>query len=570
MTTEVRSQTAFEAPEAPVGRFANAYDNASLLQWLIFLRVVVATFTLGTIFIINYPEYRATFYALIGTHVLAALLSALLIQSLAYSKPFLVAQIYWDIGFVTALVILSGGYFSVFSFMYVLSVIYAAIILDRRGTFVSAGISVAAFAGVLVMHLTGTFVANILPTEHAPTPLEVVYKLAINAFAILAAAVLSSFLSERGKALASELHHKQDDLVRLRARFEHIVRSIPIGLLALDDEECVVFANGPTADILRLGAGPLEGRRVRDLIPALGDRPLADFARPAELQIESNDEPVFVELSYSPLGIGGRGLDMRGLVIVEDRTAVRAMETAVKRSERMAALGKLAGGIAHEIRNPLASLSGSIQLLSRELSLDALNRQLMDIVLRETDRVNALVSDFLAFARPGKNNECLVDARIVGNEVVTMLAGEPVCRDGQVKVHALLDERLYVRADPNNLRQVLWNLAVNAVQAMPDGGVLTLRGRVREEPVEGFDADKIVELTVTDTGLGITEDVMSAIFDPFFSTKDNGTGLGLTMCHNIVEMYKGRVLVDSRPERGSRFTVQLPAAPRAGAIRREE
>ncbi len=212
-----------------------AYDNTALLQWLFFLRVVVATFILGTVFLVGFPEVRYFFFFLIATHVLTALLSALFIQPLGNRKWFLLVQVYWDVFFVTVLIFISGGIYSAFTFLYILSVIYGAILLTRPAVLLVSLVIVFVSGAMILAQWKGVIpVPNFDVHFSQATFREVVNKLALNSLAIFATAFLSSFLSNRSKAIASELKRKQDDLAELQVRFEHMIRSIPIGLLALD------------------------------------------------------------------------------------------------------------------------------------------------------------------------------------------------------------------------------------------------------------------------------------------------------------------------------------------------
>ncbi len=540
------------------------YDNKQILLWLLFLRVVVSTFVFGTVFLIEHPEVRHAFYTLIGVHVLSALLSALMIQRYANKTFFLVIQVYWDIFFVSGLVYISGGYFSFFLFMYIISVINASILLKRKAAIVSSVVCALILVFLFISQWRGD-----IPVPNSDFGLQpmssrdVANKIALNVFAIFVASYLASFLSERSKVVSDALKKKQDDLARLRLRFEHIIRSIPVGVMTVNVDGIVDFANASSADILNATQGILHNRSIYDVIHGLPLDFLQKPIRPIPVQFTRDGKTSQLEISHSPLE-SAEGQSLGGLIVIEDRTDIRSMEEAVKRADKLAVVGKLAAGIAHELRNPLASISGSIQLLFKELKLNDVDRQLMDIVMRETERVNGLVTDFLAFSPPERNIECLVNARIILGEVLKVLANEPGCRD-RIEIQKSIDDRLFVKADPKSLRQLFWNLAINAVQAMPDGGVLTITGRASPGPIEGMDG-RAVEILFGDTGLGMDEDTIKSIFDPFFTTKDDGTGLGLTSSHNIVDWIGGRISVESQPGKGSRFMILLPAAKRAGLI----
>jgi two-component system sensor histidine kinase PilS (NtrC family) len=232
------------------------------------------------------------------------------------------------------------------------------------------------------------------------------------------------------------------------------------------------------------------------------------------------------------------------------------MEDAVRRSEKFAAIGKMAAGIAHEIRNPLASISGSIQMMQRQAGAEGVNRRLQDIVLREIDRLNDLINDFLNFARPrALEIDEIPLQRLLGEvvEVFRHMRNKGDADDRPCNVRLEVEPGLTVDADPQQLRQVLWNLLNNALEATDGDGEV----RVTARRVESADGPN-VELEVADRGVGIPAEHLARIFDPFFTTKDRGTGLGLSLVHRIIEDHRGTLRVDTEPGRGSTFTVTLP------------
>jgi two-component system sensor histidine kinase PilS (NtrC family) len=257
------------------------------------------------------------------------------------------------------------------------------------------------------------------------------------------------------------------------------------------------------------------------------------------------------------------------VVIFQDVTQVVEMEAQLRRHERLAGIGQLAADLAHEIRNPLAAISGSIQILeggaeAYESDECDESRRLMNIVVRETDRLNALITDFLHFARPAPARPEPVAIETVLRDMAQIFES---VRPPSVTLVIDAPAELRVVADDRQLRQMLWNLFLNAVQAMPDGGRLEIRaqrtaaqGGSLERRSGSAEAPPWVEIRVADTGTGIAEDVLERIFDPFFTTKKEGSGLGLATVHRIVEGNGGHVKVESAVGRGTRFCVLLPAA----------
>jgi two-component system sensor histidine kinase PilS (NtrC family) len=260
----------------------------------------------------------------------------------------------------------------------------------------------------------------------------------------------------------------------------------------------------------------------------------------------------------SPLKDSG-DREMGDILIFQDLTRLREMEEHVKRSDRLAAIGKMAAGIAHEIRNPLASISGSIEILKEELGNSTQNQALMGIILREVHRLNSLIADFLLFARPISPGRERIQLNRLIEEILQMLGHSPDF-NVLIRLETEFEDDLYVQGDPNQVRQVFWNLLINAAQAMPKGGMLKVRLR-KGSPHALLPAGRSYgEVSVIDSGVGIGEEDIGKIFDPFFTTKERGTGLGLSIVHSIVESYGGKIVVQSRKGRGSVFAVFIPLA----------
>jgi two-component system sensor histidine kinase PilS (NtrC family) len=235
-------------------------------------------------------------------------------------------------------------------------------------------------------------------------------------------------------------------------------------------------------------------------------------------------------------------------ILFEDQTALREMQEAVRRGDRLAAVGQLAAGLAHELRNPLASMSGAVELLSRGRGLSDAERRLMEIVMREAERLNALVTDFLAFARPTATQLQPTDVAALADETLGVFRHSPSAT--RIELLRSGATSLRVMADPAQLRQVLWNLLQNAADAMKGEGDITVD--------VGLTATSLCRIAVADSGPGIPAADVEHLFEPFFTTKPQGTGLGLAFVHRMVEAHGGRVEVQSAPGQGATFSVLLP------------
>jgi len=235
------------------------------------------------------------------------------------------------------------------------------------------------------------------------------------------------------------------------------------------------------------------------------------------------------------------------------------MQEQVRRMDRLAVAGELAAGIAHEIKNPLASLSGSIQMLRDEVDFGPMQQRLMDITMREAERLNALVNEFLLFARPERAVDRSVEVNEVIEDTLEMLKNSPEL-SRPIRIEKTLSKNLWVHIDSQRLQQVIWNLVLNAVQEMKNSGRLSVSTAIRTKRGSGDAQEKLAEISISDTGPGILPENQGKVFDPFFTTKDQGTGLGLTIVHRIVENYDGKIFLDSDGRSGTTFTLHFPLA----------
>jgi two-component system sensor histidine kinase PilS (NtrC family) len=249
-----------------------------------------------------------------------------------------------------------------------------------------------------------------------------------------------------------------------------------------------------------------------------------------------------------------------GLILIfQDLTEFRQMQEQVRRMDRLAVAGELAAGIAHEIKNPLASLSGSIQMLRDEVDFGPMQQRLMDITMREAERLNGLVNEFLLFSRPEKAVDQSVEVNKVIKDTLEMLKNSPEL-SRPIRIEKSLTDNLWVHIDAQRLQQVIWNLVLNAVQEMTNSGRLTIATAIRTNRSGAEIERKLAEISIADTGPGILPENQGKVFDPFFTTKDQGTGLGLTIVHRIVEDYDGEIFMESDGRSGTIFTLHFPLA----------
>jgi len=296
-----------------------------------------------------------------------------------------------------------------------------------------------------------------------------------------------------------------------------------------------------------------------------GNSPKANpYQRYETTFIHKIGKTLFLGFSVSPLRDNNDRVTGKTFIF-QDITTFKEMEGQIKRSDRMATIGQFAAGIAHEIRNPLTSLSGSIQVLKEELELKGANRHLMDIILRESERLNNLITDFLLFAQPPRINKEKMDIGQVIDETLQLFNNSPG-HNRAIKIVKELKKEIFVSGDQHQLKQLFWNLFINAAQIMANGGKLRVNletvnadgtsGRFQE--AKEREMPPLAKISVSDTGNGISPDEKEKIFEPFFTTKEGGTGLGLAIVHRIVENHKGSISVNSQWGKGTTFEIFLP------------
>ncbi|WP_375761644.1 nitrogen regulation protein NR(II) [Corallococcus exercitus] len=441
-----------------------------------------------------------------------------------------------DVLIATGLVYLSGGADSPLTFLYSLAVIGAAVVLDWRGALLAAAMSTFAFTMLLlIIRLTTPEDAVAVPAA------RVLFVLGSNALALVLIAVLSGYLSRQLSATGGALSQSEADLRRLGRLQQLILSSMPSGLVTCDAERRITFLNTAGSGILQADAGTCVGQPVDTLLPGVAS--LAPRSTRGELRVRTPGGNRVLGLSVSPLEGEAGAL----LIVFQDLTELRRMEEDLKRTDRLASLGALSAQLAHEIRNPLAAMRGSAQLLAQEQSSDVVVTKLTGILTREADRLARLVEDFLRFARPPEPQRRPVALDALLSETVDMLRADPLAREVQMEVRAA--ESLTAPVDPDQLRQVLINLLRNGFQAAgPQGTVRVALAR----------AEKEAQIRVWDSAGSITEEMMGHLFEPFFTTRSGGTGLGLSTAHSIIRAHGGSIRVTSNPAEGTEFLVGLP------------
>ena len=476
-----------------------------------------------------------------------------------------VIQLLGDLAVVTGLVWVSGGPDSGFTFLYLAVVVSGTLLFGRGGGLVTAGLASVFYAVLLQLVHAGSFTPP--RTEELPprvwTRGQLAGNVVTNVAAFAATALLVAAAAEKLRDARLLAESRKEEVARLQALHSSVLSSMSSGVVTADLSGRITFANPPAGELLQRRPQDLVGTPLVDTGLISGELLLAPRAPGSELlRFEGNRTPlgpgVYFGVTVTPLR-DGDGRTTGRILIFQNLTELKKLEGEIRLKEKLAAVGELAAAIAHEIRNPLASISGSVQVLSATAPPGSSERRLMEIVVQESHRLSEILEDFLKYVRPREQAIETVDAAAALRDVVTLLTHSDELAPGHAVDLRLEPESVPLRADPGQLRQVFWNLLRNAVAAMPGSGRLSLDARV---------ADGAWSVTVADEGRGMSSEEQDRLFTPFAHAVPGGTGLGLAIVYRIVEEHGGKISVKSAPGSGTAITLTLPLAgpgPRGAA-----
>jgi two-component system sensor histidine kinase PilS (NtrC family) len=480
-------------------------------------------------------------------------------------------QLAGDLSIVTILVYSSGGPDSVFNFLYLVVIGASAFLLYRTGA-----VLVASAAAILYGSMVQLLVYGVLPMPPlAPlTPwsgARIRFNLAITVAGFYGVAFMVSYLSEKLQRANLELELEQKALQRLQNLYGNVIATMSSGLLTADAERRVIFLNRAGGAILGVDPARAASKTLADIgfaFPEAWDR-IRESARGeatyrGEIEVERPGGRQVLGYSLRVLkdDIGEEGT----LMLFQDLTEMKKLERRARFNEQLAAVGELAAGIAHEIRNPLASISGSVQVLAKDLNVGSAERRLMEIIVSESKRLSKILEDFLRFVRPQERKVTTFDIARTVTEVMDLFRLSDEISDAHRIAADVSPTSSLIPGDSDQIRQIVYNVAKNAVRAMSAGGSLTVLGR--EE--EGWYSIRFI-----DTGRGMSEEQLARLFTPFATAFDGGTGLGMAIVRRIVEDHGGMIDAESKPGEGTVVTILLPrvaedspAAPPSANTRR--
>lgn len=526
------------------------------LEGLMLIRVVLVTIFLGSALAIEYETLanltnprNLTLLVLIVTTYLLTIVYAVLHRQLKSRRGLAIVQIALDVVIVGVLTTATGGLNSTFTFLFYLNIINAAAVLGHRASLWVATGTAGLFIWLALPDLGLIRIPLIYPV-YRPVR-NTAFLVGLNIAAAYLIAALAGLLAARLGQATEAIAQQQLDIEELRNLNRNILQSLSSGLVTVDETGEIIFFNRAAEEITGRESDDVLGNEMNDIFPELvseQDKPVEDGQRRECRFVRPDGTELFLGFSLSSLR-DRKGRTRGRILIFQDLSDIRQLELEIRRAERLAAVGQLSASIAHEIRNPLASISGAVELLELD-DQDSTQLRLRDVVLREVDRLNRLISQFLEYSRPHHATIETIPLNDFVDDTLSLARVDP--RLESVDIEVDIEDSLAIRADTAGLRQVLLNLIINASECEPAADEIKISSVVGERKTQ---------LVVEDNGPGIPEEHMERIFDPFFTTKPKGSGLGLATAFRLIDDMNGRLSVGkSSALGGACFEIELPLA----------
>ena len=475
-----------------------------------------------------------------------------------------------DVFLITWLVWTTGDVRSPYATLYTVLICLVSIFFGARGTLFTAVGCTIVFTSLALLVTYGYLPHLVEPGGGAISTKRALQIIGFHDVAFLVVGLLAAQLASRHSYSSVRLQKTEQNLADLQRLHERIVQSIRSGLVTTDLEGKIYLFNAAAEEITGYRTENVRGMKIFDFLGNI-EQPIAVSLEAAQ----NNNPPPRFETDFSTpdgfairLGYGISPLfaengEMTGLILTfQDLTEMRTMEESVRRKERLAAVGRVAAGLAHEIRNPLGAMRGAIQVLQIGMKENSSQAQLMDIVLRESDRLNTIITNFLTYARPQQGEVIETDICQIIRDSVTLLRHSPDVRACHAVIEDLPQTPVTALADSAGLKQVFWNLARNAVQSMPNGGCLTIKLSCL--------LNNRLQITFLDTGCGMPANQVERLFEPFSTSTTGGTGLGLSIVYQIIRDHNGTINVRSQENKGTTITIELPSEARLKDVSKSE
>ncbi|HLW85539.1 MAG TPA: ATP-binding protein [Candidatus Sulfotelmatobacter sp.] len=531
----------------------STFDERNWLAWLVKVRVLILTFLLGIqLAVAQFTPTTLPLRLFLATILFWFTVSLLYMVVLSFWREHRLQaslQVLTDLVLVSLIVHETGGWDSSFNFLYPLVIIVAAVLLPRVWAHLVAALAFLLYGTVLELNYYGV-VPSYCTTHPALKALQAI--IFVNLFAFLAVAYLAGLLTGKLRQARVQLKDASGALEDLQALHENIIHSIGSGLITTGLDGRITLVNPAAQKLLERTAAALVGSPVKDLFldPLPNILPNTESPQPhAEIRFEipKGFRKTF-RVRVAALTVPERGV-LGFVYAFDDLTEIRRLEREVRMQDRLAAVGRLAAAIAHEIRNPLTSIAGSVSMLSGVPEMNDEHRHLLGIVTRESQRLNSIITDFLAYSRTKQYHFGKADLVQLVEDTLTLMDHRMAAEKTGIKIERRFAvSQATTIADADKIKQVFWNFCENAVRAMKGGGTLTVS-------VESLGDDW--QVGFTDTGAGMSPQQIEKIFEPFQSNFEGGTGLGLAIVYQIVQAHEGKVWARSKPGQGATFVLRL-------------
>jgi two-component system, NtrC family, sensor histidine kinase PilS len=526
----------------------STFDERNWLTWLVRVRIFILTLLLAIeLAVAQFSPSPVPMRLFISTILFWFSLSLFYVLLLSFWQEHRLQatlQILTDVVLVSLVVQETGGWDSSLNFLYPLVIIVAAVLLPRVWAGLVAALAFILYGTVLELAYYGV-IPSYCKTHPELKALQAI--IFVNLFAFLAVAYLGGLLTEKLRQVGVQLKDTSGALESLQALNENIIQSISSGLITTGLDGRITLVNAAAQRLLERPTADLLTAPVSQLF--LDPLPSVESLSHSEVRFDApNKFRKTVRVRVSALAVPERG-DLGYVYVLDDLTEIRRLEREVRMQDRLAAVGRLAAAIAHEIRNPLTSIAGSVSMLSGVPEMNEEHRRLLDIVTRESQRLNGIITDFLAYSRPKQYHFDKVDLIQLVEDTLTLMDHRMTVEKTGISIERRFAvHNAWAIADGDKLKQVFWNLCENAVRAMKEGGTLTAT-------VEALGDDW--QVSFIDTGTGMTPQQIEKIFEPFQSNFEGGTGLGLAIVYQIVQAHEGKVWARSKPGQGTTFVLRL-------------
>ncbi len=534
-------------------------------RWLVLWRLVfISTFLLLTVFLhekedfFQFPFLFTPVYSLIALQYFFSILYLLIQSRGKFIKGTALCQLALDGIFVTGVVYFTGGIESFFSYLYFLVILAAGILFPRQGGLFSALYVGLLYALLLFLQGSGKipFYYGLQDQPSFFSEKYLLYQIIMSELGFFFVGYLNSIFTKHSQNQRSQIESQRKNIYQLEELNRIVIENLDIGLITLDEENKIQSINRAGEKILGLSSKDLVHKSLISLFPDLkGGLDLNDTVEGKRMEAAyctSDGSVTTLGFSFNRVK-ENRSQGIGKIFSFKDISQIKVMENHLRQVDRLALIGKMAAGIAHEVRNPLASISGSIQVLKDDLKEKGTGERLLNIISREVSKLDSLMNDFLAFTKPVQVIETRLDISALIIETVDLIKKN---RQYSPAIVWRLDvpQDLFLKISAGELSQILWNLLLNALQAVPpDGEILVAARQHRSANDEDW-----IEIRIKDTGAGISQENKAKIFEPFFTTKDRGTGLGLSIVQKLISDLGGTIHLESSPGKGTEFTVQFP------------